>query len=107
MIAVFAGFVFGGRRARSSPIAFALAIGIVFDALVVRMTCPGRPHTARQVRWWLPRWLDRIIPSNVDIEGALDKTGAHTAGAPVDEVPDDAHHGAHTAHGVHAAPADD
>ena len=46
---------------------------------------------------------DRIMPS-FDIEGAaLDKHGAHTAAAPVDEVPEDAHTGDHAAHGVHAA----
>ena len=104
MISVFSSFVFSGS-AQIGPIAFALAIGILFDALVVRMTMiPAAMTLLGKSAWWLPRWLDRIIP-NVDIEGAaLDKTGAHTAAAPVDEVPErHAHTGAHAAHGVHAA----
>ena len=103
MISVFSSFVFSGS-AQISPIAFALAIGIVFDALVVRMTMiPAAMTLLGKSAWWLPRWLDQIIP-NVDIEGAaLEKVGTHAAPAPVDEVPDDAHHGAHAAHGTHAA----
>lgn len=107
MISVFSSFVFSGS-AQIGPIAFALAIGILFDALVVRMTMiPAAMTLLGASAWWLPRWLDRIIP-NVDIEGAaLDQAGSHAAAAPVDQVPDDAHHGTHAAHGVHAAPADD
>ncbi|WP_421735929.1 MMPL family transporter [Cellulomonas sp.] len=102
MISVFSSFVFSGS-AQISPIAFALAIGILFDALVVRMTMiPAAMTLLGRSAWWIPLWLDRIIP-NVDIEGAALERGAHTAAAPVDEVPGDAHHGAHTAHGVHAA----
>ncbi|NUU17319.1 MMPL family transporter [Cellulomonas humilata] len=103
MISVFSSFVFSGS-AQISPIAFALAIGILFDAIVVRMTLiPAAMTLLGKSAWYLPRWLDRIIP-NVDIEGAaLDRAGSHAAPAPVDEVPDDTHHGAHTAHGVHAA----
>ncbi|MET0787609.1 MAG: MMPL family transporter [Cellulomonas sp.] len=107
MISVFSSFVFSGS-AQIGPIAFALAIGIVFDALVVRMTMiPAAMTLLGKSAWWLPRWLDKIIP-NVDIEGAaLDKAGAHTAAAPVDEVPEGAHTGAHAAHGVHAAPVEE
>ena len=89
MFSVFAGFVLGRRGARSSPIAFALAIGILFDAFVVRMVLvPAALALLGEPAWWLPRWLDRIIP-NVDIEGAAldERTGSHTAAAPVDEVP--------------------
>ncbi|WP_421742377.1 MMPL family transporter [Cellulomonas sp.] len=69
MISVFSSFVFSGS-AQISPIAFALAIGILFDALVVRMTMiPAAMTLLGKSAWWIPRWLDRIIP-NVDIEGA-------------------------------------
>jgi RND superfamily putative drug exporter len=103
MISVFASFVFSGST-QISPIAFALAIGIVFDALVVRMTMiPAAMTLLGKSAWWIPRWLDRVIP-NVDIEGAaLERGGSHAASAPVDEVPADAHTGAHAAHGAHAA----
>ncbi|MEZ0446633.1 MMPL family transporter [Cellulomonas sp. ICMP 17802] len=103
MISVFSSFVFSGS-AQIGPIAFALAIGILFDALVVRMTMiPAAMTLLGKSAWWLPRWLDRIIP-NVDIEGsALDRAGAHTAEAPVDQVPEGTHTGAHSAHGAHAS----
>jgi RND superfamily putative drug exporter len=69
MIAVFASFVFGGSPL-IGPIAFAMGIGVAFDALVVRMTMiPAAMGLLGASAWWLPRWLDRIIP-NVDIEGA-------------------------------------
>ncbi|KQY46143.1 MMPL family transporter [Cellulomonas sp. Root137] len=69
MISVFSSFVFSGS-AQISPIAFALAIGILFDALVVRMTMiPAAMTLLGKSAWWIPAWLDRIIP-NVDIEGA-------------------------------------
>lgn len=103
MISVFSSFVFSGS-AQISPIAFALAIGILFDALVVRMTMiPAAMTLLGKSAWWLPRWLDRIIP-NVDIEGAaLERAGSHAAATPVDEAP--VH--AHAPHGAHAAPEDD
>ncbi|WP_456787810.1 MMPL family transporter [Cellulomonas sp. P5_C5] len=103
MISVFSSFVFSGS-AQIGPIAFALAIGIVFDALVVRMTMiPAAMALLGKAAWWIPRWLDKIIP-NVDIEGAaLERTGSHAAATPVDEPP--AH--AHVTHGTHAAPETD
>ncbi|GEL99441.1 MMPL family transporter [Cellulomonas terrae] len=103
MISVFSSFVFSGS-AQIGPIAFALAIGIVFDALVVRMTMiPAAMALLGRSAWWIPRWLDRIIP-NVDIEGAaLERAGSHAAASPVDEPP--AH--AHATHGAHAAPETD
>ena len=30
---------------------------------------PGLMHLLGRSAWWLPRWLDRIIP-DVDVEGA-------------------------------------
>ena len=68
MISVFASFVFGGNS-MIGPIAFGLAVGIILDALVVRMTAiPAIMALLGPAAWWLPRWLDRILP-NVDIEG--------------------------------------
>ena len=44
------------------------------DAFVVRMTIvPALMWMLGRRAWWLPRWLDRILP-NVDVEGtSLDK----------------------------------
>lgn len=50
-------------------IAFALAIGVFFDAFVVRMTLvPAAMALAGKAAWYLPRWLGRLLP-NVDVEG--------------------------------------
>jgi len=40
------------------------------DAFVVRMTIvPAAMHLLGKTAWWLPRWLDKILP-DVDVEGA-------------------------------------
>ncbi|MET0854335.1 MAG: MMPL family transporter [Microterricola sp.] len=50
-------------------IAFALAIGVFFDAFLVRMTLvPAAMALAGKAAWYLPRWLGRLLP-NVDVEG--------------------------------------
>ena len=68
MVSVFIAFVFGGSTV-IAPIAFALGVGILVDALVVRMTLiPAAMTLLGHSAWWLPRWLDRVLPP-VDIEG--------------------------------------
>ncbi|WP_402463380.1 MMPL family transporter [Isoptericola aurantiacus] len=69
MISVFGGFVFS-HDAMIRPIGFALAFGVLVDAFVVRMlVVPALMHLLGDSAWWLPRWLDRILP-DVDVEGA-------------------------------------
>jgi RND superfamily putative drug exporter len=69
MISVFAGFIVPEEPIIKS-IGFALAVGILFDAFVVRMTIVPAVMAMLGARaWWIPKWLDRIIP-NVDLEGA-------------------------------------
>lgn len=67
MISVFGAFVFGDGFIKQ--ISFALAFAIFIDAFVVRMTIVPAVLTLLGERaWWLPRWLDRLVP-NVDVEG--------------------------------------
>ena len=69
MISVFAGFIFS-HDATIKPIGFGLAFGVLLDAFVVRMLLiPAAMHLLGESAWWLPRWLDRILP-DVDVEGA-------------------------------------
>ncbi|UKJ63612.1 MMPL family transporter [Cellulosimicrobium cellulans] len=69
MISVFGGFVFS-HSAMIRPIGFALAFGVLVDAFVVRMLLvPALMHLVGDKAWWLPRWLDRVLP-DVDVEGA-------------------------------------
>ena len=50
-------------------IGFALAAAVFFDAVIVRMTLiPALMYLMGDKAWWLPRWLDRILP-DVDVEG--------------------------------------
>jgi len=47
----------------------ALAIGILIDAFLVRMTLtPALMSLFGDKAWWLPRWLDRMLP-DLDVEG--------------------------------------
>ncbi|MEV5146871.1 MMPL family transporter [Streptomyces sp. NPDC052727] len=68
MFAVFASFV-PGAGSMIKPVAFALAFGVFVDAFLVRMTLvPAVLALVGRSAWWLPRWLDRLLPE-VDIEG--------------------------------------
>ncbi|MEV6611801.1 MMPL family transporter [Kutzneria sp. NPDC051319] len=69
MVAVFGGFVFS-ELTLVRPLGLGLAVGVLFDAFVVRMLLvPALMHLTGKAVWWLPRWLDRLLP-NVDVEGA-------------------------------------
>lgn len=69
MISVFAGFVFTDDVMITS-IGLALAVGVLLDAFVVRLLLvPSVLHLLGPAAWWLPKWIDRILP-DVDVEGA-------------------------------------
>ncbi|HCM93244.1 MAG TPA: multidrug RND transporter [Glutamicibacter sp.] len=69
MISVFAGFVFS-HLAMIRPLGFALAFGVLFDAFIIRMTfIPAVMHLLGDKAWYLPKWLDKILP-DVDVEGS-------------------------------------
>ncbi|MFB6814057.1 MMPL family transporter [Streptomyces sp. NPDC056347] len=68
MMAVFAGFI-GSSEQMVKMIGFSLAVAVLFDAFVVRMAIvPAVLALLGHRAWWLPRWLDRLLP-NVDVEG--------------------------------------
>ena len=68
MFFVFIAFVPEGTGA-IKPIALGLAVGVAFDAFLVRMTLvPALMALFGTVAWWMPKWLARIVP-NMDIEG--------------------------------------
>jgi hypothetical protein len=50
-------------------IGFALAVAVFFDAVIVRMTVvPAAMTLLGRSAWWLPEWLDRLLP-DLDVEG--------------------------------------
>ncbi len=68
MFGVFAGFALG-HDVMIKTIGFALAVGVLADAFLVRMLIvPAVMAIVGQRIWWLPAWLDRALP-NLDIEG--------------------------------------
>jgi RND superfamily putative drug exporter len=68
MVGVFGGFAIG-EDPIIKTIGFALAVGVLADAFLVRMTIvPAVMAIVGARMWWLPRWLDRVLP-DLDIEG--------------------------------------
>ena len=93
MTAVFAAFMLQDDPIVKS-MGFALAAAIVFDAFIVRLVLvPALLFLLGERAWWLPRWLDRLLP-DVDVEGEkLDRGyatggtyGAGDAGAELDAL---------------------
>jgi RND superfamily putative drug exporter len=68
MIAVFVAFVPHGDM-NLKPIALGLAVGVAVDAFVVRMIfVPAVLALLGEKAWYMPKWLDRVLPS-FDVEG--------------------------------------
>ncbi|MFD5319359.1 MMPL family transporter [Streptomyces sp. NPDC127098] len=69
MISVFAGFAVTATEDMIKMMGFGLGTAVLLDAFVVRMTIvPALMGLVGERAWWLPKWLDRILP-NVDVEG--------------------------------------
>jgi RND superfamily putative drug exporter len=69
MVTVFGGFAFS-HLAMIRPVGFGLAIGVLIDAFLVRLLLvPAAMTIFGNATWWIPKWLDRILP-DVDVEGA-------------------------------------
>ena len=69
MVFVFGSFVLGAEVALKL-IGFGLAVAVLIDATIVRMVLvPATMELLGDWNWWLPKWLDRILP-RVHVEGA-------------------------------------
>ncbi|MET7773136.1 MMPL family transporter [Nocardia sp. NPDC005366] len=69
MISVFASFLLESD-AIAKQMGFALAVGVLLDAFLVRMVLiPALLALMGKWSWWIPKWLDRIVPE-IDVEGA-------------------------------------
>ena len=68
MVAVFAGFI-TNHDATIQSIGFALAIGVLVDAFIVRLVIvPIVMSYLGKSAWWIPKWLNKVLP-NISIEG--------------------------------------
>jgi RND superfamily putative drug exporter len=68
MIAVFLAFV-ANPDPVTKMVGLGLAVAVLLDATVVRMVLvPALMVLMGRANWWLPRWLDRILP-RIHVEG--------------------------------------
>ncbi len=68
MIVVFGSFMFEDNRI-IKLFGLGLAMAVFLDASLVRMLLvPATMELLGERNWWLPKWLDRLIP-NLNIEG--------------------------------------
>ena len=80
MISVFAAFMLIDEQF-IKVMGFALAVAVLFDAFIVRMTIiPAVMFLLGERAWGLPRWLDKILPT-VDVEGSALETGQQESSA--------------------------
>ena len=76
MVTVFLAFVFGQGPA-IKMLGLGLATAILIDATIVRMVLvPATMTLLGRANWWLPAWLDRLLPQvSIDADHA---GGGHT-----------------------------
>jgi RND superfamily putative drug exporter len=75
MVFVFGSFVLENDRALKI-MGVGLAVAIFLDATIVRMVLvPSTMELLGDKNWWLPRWLDRILPK-VHVEGHIEPPAA-------------------------------
>ena len=73
MIFVFSAFVLGDNRA-IKLFGFGLAVAVFLDATIVRLILvPATMELLGNANWWIPKWLDRILPRvRVEPEADID-----------------------------------
>ena len=74
MVVVFGSFILETERV-IKLMGTGLATAILLDATIVRMLLvPATMELLGDRNWWLPPWLDRLLP-NIDVEGHADGPG--------------------------------
>ena len=68
MVAVFGSFVAGDDRT-IKLFGMGLAVAVLLDATLVRMVLvPATMELLGARNWWIPRWLDKVLP-RINVEG--------------------------------------
>ena len=81
MASVFFAFMTGVDRT-IKEFGLALGLAIVLDAFVIRLTLvPALMHLLNQNAWWIPRWLDKILPK-LTIEAPEERGHTETTAHP-------------------------
>jgi len=74
MVAVFGSFVAGDDRT-VKLFGLGLAVAVFIDATLVRMVLvPATMELLGARNWWIPKWLDRLLP-RIDVEGHANTVG--------------------------------
>ncbi|PJJ56508.1 RND superfamily putative drug exporter [Mumia flava] len=85
MISVFLGFAMGADPV-VKMMGLGLATAILIDATVVRLVLvPAAMTLLGERTWWLPGWLDRILPASDGTHDADDPAGDHADERPSPE----------------------
>jgi RND superfamily putative drug exporter len=70
MISVFGAFVIGDN-VTIKMFGLGLAVAVLLDATLVRLVLvPATMSLLGSANWWVPRWLDRLLP-NLDLDGSV------------------------------------
>jgi RND superfamily putative drug exporter len=78
MIAVFGAFILASDVV-TKMFGVGLALAVLLDVTLVRMVLvPAAMSLLGHRAWWLPSWLDRLLP-NIDLEGGHDDLDAELA----------------------------
>jgi RND superfamily putative drug exporter len=101
MVTVFGAYIFEDQ-VLMKVIGLGLSVAVLVDATLVRMVLvPSTMELLGDRNWWLPAWLDRLLPT-IDLEGTadaapeeaaadpvvLDGTGTPEVGSPADREPE-------------------
>jgi RND superfamily putative drug exporter len=79
MICVFLSFMLPNERT-IKEFGFGLAIAVFLDAIVVRcILLPAVLEILDKSTWWLPSWLDRLLP-DINIEGSAAREAGSSLG---------------------------
>jgi putative drug exporter of the RND superfamily len=75
MICVFGSFVIGDPLRVLKVFGFGLAVSILIDASLVRLVLvPSVMELLGRANWYIPRWLDRIVPRlGVEVDADTDE----------------------------------
>ncbi|MEU3916931.1 MMPL family transporter [Streptomyces sp. NPDC029004] len=79
MVSVFAAFLISDNIV-VKMLGLGLAVSVLIDATVVRLLLvPAVMTLLGSAAWWMPRWLDRILP-HIDAEGEHEEEAVPAAG---------------------------
>ena len=73
MATVFLAFIGNGSRP-IKEFGLGLSVAVLVDAIVIRLVLgPAAMQLLGEWNWWMPRWLDRLLP-RVELEGGAART---------------------------------